>query len=473
MAKTPNARLSAMRVFIAALLVACLWADTGFSLEVRLGRDRLSLKADNVPLQTILQGLADKGVRVQCDPAINPLVSASFDNRDLRTGIEDLLKPLGNALIWESVTGPAGPILRLAEIQVFQDGRRQWMQPLKPGRTIVTGSKQGPFWVKGEILLRFKPAVGRQTIEDLLAAIDATVIEANAQLGIYRLIVASETDIQALVGQLSGSGLVAAAEPHFAFPLWPGFAASASLMIPETALTAASAVAGPAIAVLDTGVAPTPDMTGVIAASLNALDPSQSAADTNGHGTRMALVASGLATPLGVGPERTVGLAPVLAVKTMDDNGYTTSFDIIRAIDFAESNGARVLSLSWGSATPSLFLEQALGQAATKGMVIVAAAGNEPSGKAVYPAAYSFVLGVGALAPDGSRWDRSNYGDFVALAAPGWVSIQESVGPAGIYAGTSVATAYVANQTALYLASHPGAGKDEVATWLKEKLKNK
>ena len=76
---------------------------------------------------------------------------------------------------------------------------------------------------------------------------------------------------------------------------------------------------------------------------------------------------------------------------------------IMRSIDFALAKGARVMSLSWGAETDSAFLGEAFRYAESKNMIILASAGNEPTGKAIYPAAYSSVIGVGALGPDGQR----------------------------------------------------------------------
>jgi len=79
----------------------------------------------------------------------------------------------------------------------------------------------------------------------------------------------------------------------------------------------------------------------------------------------------------------------VVAVRAMDDNGYATDFTILKGVDFAIDKGARVISLSWGSEKAgAFFLEFILDYAASKGMIIVASAGNEPTGKPVYPAAY-------------------------------------------------------------------------------------
>ncbi len=144
----------------------------------------------------------------------------------------------------------------------------------------------------------------------------------------------------------------------------------------------------------------------------------------------------------------------------------------MESIDFALENGAKVLSLSWGSETQSDFMEQAMQYADSKGLIVVAAAGNEATGTSVYPAAYSTVIGVGALAPDGTRWENSNYGNSVTLSAPGFADLPVGYkGEAGAYAGTSIATAFVANAAAAYINEHPEASKAEVVQALSSRFK--
>jgi thermitase len=89
----------------------------------------------------------------------------------------------------------------------------------------------------------------------------------------------------------------------------------------------------------------------------------------------------------------------VVAIRAFDNNGFTSNYTLIRGIDHAIENGARVLSLSWGSETSSSLLESATRYAAAKGLILIAAAGNAPTGNPVYPAAYDQVIGVGALTP--------------------------------------------------------------------------
>jgi hypothetical protein len=110
-----------------------------------------------------------------------------------------------------------------------------------------------------------------------------------------------------------------------------------------------------------------------------------------------------------------------------------------------------------------------LNYADQQGLILVASAGNAPTGKPVYPAAYPSVLGVGALAPDGTPWKNSNYGSFVSVAAPGYAAFPVGYkGEAGLYAGTSIAAAYVANVISGWLTEHPAWGKADVIHQLKK-----
>jgi hypothetical protein len=149
----------------------------------------------------------------------------------------------------------------------------------------------------------------------------------------------------------------------------------------------------------------------------------------------------------------------------------TTDLKIIAAINFARDHNARVISLSWGNGTRSEILEQALSSANDKGLIIVASAGNEPTGKPVYPAAYPSVIGVGALGPDGKTWENSNFGNFVALYAPGFALLPVGYkGDPGLYAGTSISAAFVASTIASYLSKNQAATPQEIKTFLQTRF---
>jgi hypothetical protein len=200
----------------------------------------------------------------------------------------------------------------------------------------------------------------------------------------------------------------------------------------------------------------------------DAISPGAAATDTLGHGTQMTLIAAGAVNPMGAGAKAPAG-SPVVAIRAFDDNGFTSTYTLIRGIDHAIEKGARVLSLSWGSDAPSSLLESATRYAASKGLVIVAAAGNAPTGKPVYPAAFGHVIGVGAMTPDGGTWDQSNFGEFVAVSAPGLADLPVGYnGDPGVYAGTSIATAYTARRVAAILNQNPDADRETILKLLNQ-----
>jgi hypothetical protein len=155
----------------------------------------------------------------------------------------------------------------------------------------------------------------------------------------------------------------------------------------------------------------------------------------------MALVASGAITPLGADPAETG--VPVLAIRTFDENGYTSADTIMRAIDYAANSGVEIISMSWGSEIDSRFMESAMDYASQNGITLYASAGNEPTGIPIFPAGYNQVIAVGGLNPDGSQWENSNYGPFVGIYAPAIVNFNGQT-----YAGTSAASAYTASKAA-------------------------
>ncbi len=182
--------------------------------------------------------------------------------------------------------------------------------------------------------------------------------------------------------------------------------------------------------------------------------------DFNGHGTHCA----GIAAAIGDNHIGLVGANPealIMPITIMQSDGTGDIATIIRGIDYATTMGADILSMSIGTYATSTAFEQALGRA-YQNAILVAAAGND--GLSLYkmpmfPAAYTFVLGVQASAASGAMAGFSNYDDDGAffsaysedklynyeLRAPG-ASIM-SIWPGGRYRslnGTSMACPLVA-----------------------------
>lgn len=207
-------------------------------------------------------------------------------------------------------------------------------------------------------------------------------------------------------------------------------------------------------------------------------------ADYNGHGTHCAGIAAAVGNN-GIGITGANPDALIMPITVMQSDGTGDVATIIKGIDYAAANGADVLSMSIGGYQYSMAEEQALGKAYASA-VLVAAAGNdfkcitphlcEINKKAdngpMYPAAFTFVLGVEASSSDGNIAKFSNYdcgGPLFSeeqsynyeLRAPGVNII--STYPCGRYksiSGTSMACPLVAGAISVLLDRKEYANND-------------
>lgn len=431
--------------------------------EFRIDGDRITIRANDTPLQQVLADFVRAGVKVKVDPAIDARVSGYEKDLPVDRALEKLLGSFGYVTFWTVIPGPLGNIERLDEVHVFRrDGPRQLEEFMPEDNFRVTRGPlpDSPEFVADEILIGLKPGTTIDQFRALLAQIGASVVDSVPELGIYRLRLPPGTNILALVDALKNQSIVSRVEPNYAYRLPPGQEGVATANR-SAASGATSAVEGaPRVAVLDSGLRALSSLDGLVAGAYDAIRPERAVGDTAGHGTQMALIASGAIPPYGA--NGSASGVPVLAIRAFDDNGITSNFTLMRAIEYASAQGASVVNLSWGSTTPSSFLETAVQKAMTDGMVVVASAGNEPTGQPVYPAAYRGVISVSALDASGASWSSSNFGSTVDVAAPGAATLPVGYsGPPGGYAGTSIAAAYVSHSIALYMAQHPTASADD------------
>ncbi|WP_439028505.1 S8 family serine peptidase [Haloarchaeobius sp. DT45] len=185
--------------------------------------------------------------------------------------------------------------------------------------------------------------------------------------------------------------------------------------------------------------------------------------DDVGHGTHVAGTIAAVANDRGV-----VGVAPSVtlhAVKVLNCEGWGFYWDIGRGIKYAARQGWDVVNLSIGGADSS-FIRDAVEFAASKGVVLVGAAGNDgPCSDCVtYPAAYPEVIGVSATDSEDGLADFSATGSGVDFAAPG-VRVHSTVagGGYGYYNGTSMACPHVTGAMAVLLAAGHSPASAELA----------
>ncbi len=137
----------------------------------------------------------------------------------------------------------------------------------------------------------------------------------------------------------------------------------------------------------------------------------------------------------------------VLPVDVYGAGLNTSTFEVAAGIVAAMNEGASVINLSLGTDENSFVLHDVIKQATERNAVVLAAAGNDASSAAVYPAAYPEATAVTAMDLRGNLASYANYNASVDVKAPGTFRIPFG-GKIWEVNGTSAATAFTAGLTA-------------------------
>ncbi|MGH2933753.1 MAG: S8 family serine peptidase [Gaiellaceae bacterium] len=205
---------------------------------------------------------------------------------------------------------------------------------------------------------------------------------------------------------------------------------------------------GPAsvVAVVDSGVqADHPALQGRVLPGYDFVHGDTNANDDNGHGTAVAGIIASVCPG-----------CRILPVKVLDEHRTGDWPTIAAGIVWAADHGAQVINLSVGGAHALDVVAAAVAQAVSKGVIVVAAAGNDGSDESFYPASYPGVISVAAVDQTGARSSFSNFGGGITVAAPGCATAPwlES-GYTSDFCGTSTAAPFVAGLAGLARAFDP------------------
>jgi subtilisin family serine protease len=160
--------------------------------------------------------------------------------------------------------------------------------------------------------------------------------------------------------------------------------------------------------------------------------------------------------------------AKIMPLKAFTASGSGYESDILRAIYYAVSHGAKVMSMSWDFPTYSNELATAIKYAQGQGVIAVASAGNDGKYEFVYPGALPGVINVASTSDQDVQSTFTNYGaPPVFMAAPGEGIM--TLYPWGTYAagwGTSFSTPFVAGTAAVMLGKNGNCTSARVASGL-------
>jgi type VII secretion-associated serine protease mycosin len=229
------------------------------------------------------------------------------------------------------------------------------------------------------------------------------------------------------------------------------------------------------VGVLDSGVDDDhPQLQGKVAQFIDPLRNQPKVDDLCGHGTAVAgLIAAKKRNDVafrGLAPDAMILSARVSEqVAGHEDEAPVSDADMAAAVKWAVNQGAKVINISfvYVSEKGRELFKAAIDEAISRDVVVVAAVGNnntpERKNPTPYPAAWSGVVGVGAVASNGDRLPQSGVGDFVAISAPGaGILVPRPIGGYKYEDGTSFAAPLVAATAALIFQRFPGIKAKDV-----------
>lgn len=213
------------------------------------------------------------------------------------------------------------------------------------------------------------------------------------------------------------------------------------------------------IAVIDSGVdARHPELANSVADNFDALG-SKEGPHVHGTGIAGAIVAH--ARLMGSAPE-----ARLLAIRAFgggSKGAESTSYVIIRGLNYAAEHGAQIINMSFAGPKDPL-IKRGIAATAARGILMVAAAGNAGAkSPPLYPAANPNVIAVSGTDAQEKLFAASNRGNHIAIAAPGTdIFLPAPDEKYQITSGTSFSAAYVSGVAALVLERNPALKPNDV-----------
>lgn len=379
------------------------------------------------PLLPLLMDIAQQtGWHIFVEPGVSRVASTKFEDLPPSGALRMLLGNLNFAFAPQT----NGPDI----LYVFATHRQNATQQVRVPPVL---KKQQH--VPNQLIVKVKPGTD---INALAKSVGAKVIGRNDKLGIYLLDFSDATATDTALAELKNNSSVDSVDYNYVFDPPPIPQALANVPAPMPSLTLDNSTpndpCSPVIGLIDTQVQSLPSQyNSILMPSVSVVgNLPANTSSTPTHGTAMAntLVQAIAQSSHGHSPVR------ILPVTVYDQSETTTSWNVALGIQAAVDGGATVLNLSLGGTTNSPVLDSIVNQALAQGIVIFAAAGNQPVNAPSYPAAIPGVNDVTALSQPGQLASYADFSPQVDMALPG-TSIFSYNGQTYAVQGTSPATA--------------------------------
>jgi thermitase len=425
--------MTQMRQFVFCLLLACSLiglgaraADTN-SLVWHKAADRVDADIHGEPLWPLLEDIAHQtGWHIFVEPDTVRIASTKF--QDLPP--DDALRMLLGNLNFAFVPQTNGPDF----LYVFTTSRENATQAVWPEKPVVKKQRH----VANELIVKLKPGADIDALAKLLGA---KITGRYDKLGIYRLEFPDAATTDAALAKLQGNSDVAAVDYNYIFDppptpqLYSGTATAPPKLIAD--VSNPGDPCNPVVALIDTAYQPS-------GTSLDqfALKPISVTGDDCPPSTTMTHATAMYQTILNAVAQASGGHSAVkiLPINVFGCDGTANDWWLVQGMLAAATNGATVFNMSLGGTSDSAVLHDVANQLLAQGVVIYAAAGNQPVNTPTFPAAYSGVNAVTALGAPGQLASYANYGSFVSMALPG-ASVVSFGNQSYVVQGTSPATA--------------------------------
>jgi hypothetical protein len=408
-------------------LVSGADAQTNF-LAWNAAADRVDADIHGEPLWPLLEDIAHQtGWHIFVEPGTTRDASTKF--KDLPA--DDALRMLLGNLNFAFVPQTNGPDF----LYVFTTSRGSATQPVWPEKQAV--KKQGH--VPNELIVKLKPGAD---IEALAKLLGAKILARLDKLGIYRLGFPDAAATDAALAKLQNNSEVVAVDYNYIYDppptpqLYSGTVPATPKLIAD--VSNPGDPCNPVVALIDTAYQPS-------GTSLDqfALKPISVTGDDCPPSATMTHATAMYQTILNAVAQASGGHSSVkiLPVNVFGCDGTANTWILVLGMLAAATNGATVFNMSLGGTSDSAVLDDVANQLLAKGVVIFAAAGNQPVNTPTFPGAIPGVNDVTALGQPGQLAAYANFSPQVDMALPG-ASIVSYGGQTFVVQGTSPATAY-------------------------------